>query len=108
MHGAAVRNHGRARAQRMQETIAKRPVTCFRKGTVDSKIDAYTPTAAVGAGQTCTAQRIATKLSEKYDSLVKVEVLERYLEGYDKEKKDYLIKGFREGFELEFKGQNRN
>ena len=41
---------------------------------------------------------------------VKVNILEELLEetGYDQNKKDYLVKGFRNGFSLEYNGSLNN
>ena len=35
---------------------------------------------------------------------INVDCLEELLEGYDEQKKNFIIKGFREGFQLEFEG----
>ena len=48
------------------------------------------------------------QIGEKYNSPVKLEVLNEYLEGYDEVERKYLIEGFKWGFQLDFKGGRRN
>jgi len=38
---------------------------------------------------------------------IKVDILEKYLQGYDINLKTYLLQGFKEGFRLEFQGERK-
>lgn len=45
--------------------------------------------------------------TNKMPTPIKVDILERYLQGYDINLKAYLLQGFKEGFRLEFEGESK-
>ena len=98
---------GRPTLQKVQGKIIKNTVLGSKREGVTIQ-NAHICTSVGDAEPLHTGQKNAKSLTEIYHSPVKPSVLEKYLEGYNREIKDYLIKGFTEGFRLNFKGKNRN